>query len=77
MNKAELKRALTKAGVKPQFYSLEGRLREDAFILQETGERWCVFYHERGERSMERIFDSEEKACLYLYGMLRDAPSVK
>ena len=77
MDKLELRRRLNQHRVRPDHYSLDGRLKNDAFILEETHGKWTVFYFERGDRYDERVFDSEERACGYIYGMLKDEPSVK
>ena len=45
--------------------------------LDQVGSRWSVYYSERGQRSGERIFDSEDEACRYLLNLLCNDPSTR
>ena len=58
----------------PLVYSLEGGQSNDTFCLEQLGQRWCVYYSERGERYDERTFESESTACVYLLEVLRELP---
>jgi hypothetical protein len=68
MDIVELKKELNKIGVNPNRYSLNGSLDWDKIILYKNYSKWEVFYlDERGERNDEKIFNSEEDACLFIY----------
>ncbi len=45
-------------------YSFDGA-RHEALCLLAIGETWHVFLSERGQRHEQRIFDSEDAACVY------------
>lgn len=77
MTRVELSEKLKNAEVKPQYYSLYGKLVNDAFIMEKIGETWNVYYFERGSKDMEQNFKSENEACEYIYNILKDEPSVK
>lgn len=77
MNRVELIEKLKNAGVKSQYYSLYGKIVNDAFILEQTVGKWNVYYFERGSKDMEQSFESESDACNYIYNILKDEPSVK
>lgn len=68
MKLKELKNIFIEYGVPKELYNLEGKGRKDErFCLEYTGDKWNVFYVERGCRTTDLFFDSEEEACLYLY----------
>tara|TARA_Y100000589_G_C26970129_1_gene554220 strand:- start:211 stop:447 length:237 start_codon:yes stop_codon:yes gene_type:complete len=73
----ELDKKLREAGVKPQYYSLNGKDINDAFILKNELGKWNVYYFEKGSKYMQKYFDSESEACEYIYETLKDEPSVK
>lgn len=52
------------AQVDPTYFSLDGE-RHEALCLIAHGQSWHVFLSERGERYEERIFGSEDEACVY------------
>ncbi len=72
MNREELIKALNKLNIDPFYYSLEGHKREFAFNLEESYGKWTVYYFERGERSYEKTFDDEKKACEYIYDLIKN-----
>lgn len=63
MNRNELKTRLLRAGVRPDSFSLDGGQPSEAYVLAQDGQRWRVYYSERGTESSVRHFDSEEAAC--------------
>lgn len=67
MNKSELKERLERENVKQSAYSLEGGLPSEAFVLNQNGNQWEVYYSERGNKSGLKIFDSENDACDEFY----------
>ena len=55
---------LIKEGVRPRFFAINTVVADDAVVLYQEGPaRWVVFYAERGVRSSERVYDSEDAAC--------------
>ena len=55
---------LIREGVRPRFFAINTVVADDAVVLYQEGPaRWVVFYTERGVRSSERVYDSEDAAC--------------
>ena len=72
MNRDQLRVALEQAGVPPRWYTIGGD-RNESTCLVGDGAVWTVFYSEKGQRSDERSFPSEDLACRYVYAqMIRD-----
>ena len=74
MNKNELKLVLDKERFDPRACSLDGGLHNDTLCLAAEGERWCVYYTERGIRFDEEWFNTEDEACRRLLSRLRFLP---
>ena len=74
MNTVGLRQMLEAENVDPRAYSLEGGAPIEAYVLEgSSGPRWAVFYSERGLRSGETWFETEDEACVYmLEHLLRD-----
>ena len=68
MNRAEFETILRKRTVSPLAYCLGGGLPNEKYTLDQAREKWSVHYSERGQRSGERVFDSE--GCRYLLELL-------
>lgn len=71
MNRDELRETLKGEGIRDSAYSLDGGLRNDTLVMDLIGDRWIVYYSERGQRWDERSFSDEDSACQYLLGLLR------
>jgi hypothetical protein len=71
MTKAELKRKLESSGMPRDSYSLSGGLPNEAYCLEQAGDKWHVYYSERGSKSALKTFDSEQEACDYLFELVR------
>jgi hypothetical protein len=71
MNRDDLRKVLRDDGVPANSYSLEGGLAEDRLCLDEAHGWWFVYYAERGRRWDERRFSTEDAACQYFLGQLR------
>lgn len=72
MNRDKLKKELDKLGVDPNEYSLDGDIESDKIVLYQNYFKWEVFYFdERGGRNEEKVFYSEEDACLYIYELFK------
>ena len=73
MNIKELKKALKAAGIPAEHYNLDGKGRDDERLcLVNENSKWVVYYLERGVRTTELFFDSEEEACEYIQKSLRE-----
>jgi hypothetical protein len=69
---AEVAQELRRRGVPEAAYCLAGGLPNEACTLERVGDRWRVYYSERGCRSGLREFASEEAACaVFLQDVLR------
>lgn len=42
----------------------------EAYVLEPGPPRWSVYYSERGLRTGEAVFDSENEACSHLLELL-------
>ena len=72
MNIKELKKALKAVGSPAEHYNLDGKSRDDERLcLVKEDSKWVVYYLERGVRTTELFFDSEEEACDYILKSLR------
>jgi hypothetical protein len=73
MDIRELEELLRQGKVRPDWYSLDGKLIPDRMIIRQQEDGWHVFYFgDRGEMTNESIFGSETEACKYLYNVLLD-----
>lgn len=71
MKKNELRNALMHIGVAPMFYNLDGNGRTDErFCLEFVNNEWSVYYSERGVKTTNIRFSSEEDACQFIYEQL-------
>lgn len=71
MNKNELKGALIERGVPSMLYNLDGIGRTDErFCLEFTNDEWRVYFSERGVKTTNEKFASEEEACRFIYEQL-------
>lgn len=78
MNVLELKEELDSLGVKENQYALKGDLNPDSIVLYHSYDEWQVFYlDERGGRNDERIFKSENEACLYIYQLFVESKRIE
>jgi hypothetical protein len=52
--------------VREDAYALDGTVPDDAMCLQPAAGGWTVLYSERGQRTGERWFETEDEACDFL-----------
>ena len=72
MKTKELKKTLKAAGIPTDLYNLDGKGRDDERLcLVNEDSKWVVYYLERGVRTTELFFDSEEEACGYILRSFR------
>ncbi len=77
MDREELRRRADRAGIRRTSYSLEGGLPPEAYVLSLAEGRWSVYYSERGRRSGEMTFDTEDQACSELFRRLIRDPTTR
>lgn len=73
MNIMELVKKLDEIGVPKRYYSVDGCLLPDTYILNKVYEKWEFFYFdERGNRNNHKTFSNENDACDYMLGVLEN-----
>lgn len=70
MNKTELRTKLRAGGIREDAYSIDGGYPSEAYVLSHTGNRWRVYYSERGAESAAVDFSSESEACTYFLALV-------
>lgn len=63
MNRADVRRRAEAEGIRESAYSLEGGLPPERYVLALEEGGWSVYYSERGTRTGERRFETEDEAC--------------
>ena len=77
MNKRELKKQLEILKVPQNYCSLNGIELPDRIILSKESGKWLVYYFsERGDRSSEKYFSTEDEACQYIYGHMIERKNI-
>jgi hypothetical protein len=72
-----LRRVLDVEGVDPDAYSLTGGAPSETYVLEPGPGRWSVFYSERGLRTGEAVFHTEDDACRHLLDLLLRDPTTR
>ena len=68
MKSKELKKKLEQMGIPTYLYNLDGLGRTDERLcLEFVNKEWHVYYSERGIKTTDLKFASEESACEYIY----------
>ena len=68
MKRNELKEKLQQLGIPIYLYNLDGIGRTDERLCLEFADNeWHVYYSERGVKTTDKIFTSEDEACEYIY----------
>ena len=71
MKKEELRDKLIEMGVPSILYNLDGNARTDErFCLEFANNEWRVYFSERGVKTTNERFLSEEEACQFIYEQL-------
>ena len=71
MKREELKRKLKQMRIPENLYNLDGiGRRDERFCLEEIDNKWFVYFIERGVKTTNERFNSEEDACLFIYEQL-------
>lgn len=73
INISSLLEKLNEIGVPKRYYSINGHLSSDTYILNQIYNKWEYFYFdEKGNKNDYKIFDNECDACYYLLRVLED-----
>lgn len=73
MNIVNLLKELDELGVPKRYYSIDGKLLSDSYVLNEVYGKWEYFYFdERGNKNNCKIFDDENEACLFFLNVLKN-----
>jgi hypothetical protein len=56
---------------------LHGERADEALVMEGQGTAWVVYYAERGLRSGERSFESEDEACRFMLDRLLRDPTTR
>ena len=71
MTREVLEKKLKIAGIPDYIYNLTGQGKNDECLcLEKIQDKWSVYYLERGIKTTNEIFDSENDACQFLYDQL-------
>lgn len=70
MNLAKLSEALDAAKIDGGSYAINDPFADECYTIIGNYGRWSVYYAERGLRTGERTFDSEDEACRYFLNVL-------
>lgn len=70
MDRRTLRDLLDKEGIDRLAYDLDGRAEDDTYVLESSEGGWAVFFSERGLRTTETRFDTEDEACGHLFALL-------
>lgn len=70
MTKNDLRQKLFTENIPKDTYSLDGGLPNEVYCLNQNGNKWEVYYSERGQKSGGKCFKTEDEACNYFYKSL-------
>ena len=77
MNRNDVAKLLEASGVSSTTYCVDGSARDEAYILEQDGRSWSVYYSERGLRTALAWFDSEADACKDMLARVLDDPTTR
>jgi sugar/nucleoside kinase (ribokinase family) len=77
VNRSDLRNAADREGIRRDSYSLDGSLPAERYVLSIEHDGWSVYYSERGDRSSELRFDTEDEACSELFDRLVCDPTTR
>lgn len=76
MDRSSLREFLDREHIDPRSYGLDGTAglpaqdREERYFIEQSPSGWSVYYSERGLRSGEQSFHTEDEACNHLLELL-------
>ena len=72
MDILDLVKILDEIGVPKRYYSINGDLSSDTYILNEIYGKWeCFYFDEKGNRNNYKIFTNVNDACMYMLSILK------
>lgn len=72
MDVLNLVKKLDRMGIPKQYYSINGDLSSDTYILNEVYGKWeCFYFDEKGNRNDYKTFTNENDACMYMLRLLK------
>jgi hypothetical protein len=77
MNRHQLKKRLKQEGIPSRAYSFESDGDGEKYRLAQEGERWHVYYAERGEKNTMGWFDTEADACEFFLKKILADPTTR
>jgi hypothetical protein len=75
MSRARLVELLEAESVDANSYRLDGSRGDECLVLETHVGGWVVFYAERGLRTGERCFETEDEACRFMLDRLLADPT--
>ena len=73
MNVRQLEKVLDNLGIPKNYYSINGHLIADTYILNQAYSKWEYFYYdEKGNQEGYKSFNNENEACEYLLEKLKN-----
>jgi hypothetical protein len=70
VNRQVLRELLASELVRPDAFSLTSTHGDECLCLEASVAGWAVFYAERGQRTGERYFETEDEACDFMAARL-------
>lgn len=77
MNRRELVEMARQAGIREDVFSLAGGLAPETYVLEVAEGGWNVYYSERGDRTGNIFFATEDEACSHLFDLLIRDPTTR
>lgn len=71
MNLTTLENTLKAEQIPTNAYTILSKPKDETLCIESSKEGWIVFYSERGLRSGEKFFSSENDACQYFIERIR------
>jgi hypothetical protein len=77
MDRFELRLILARENIDPRVYTLDGGLPVERLCMEQREGGWVVYYSERGLRTGEQVFGTEDEACRNVLNQLRSDPTTR
>ncbi len=80
MNRKELMTKLEEERINPRYYSIFGFTEppiEEQCVLQKEGDKWVVYYLERGQKMDLKAFKTEDEACRHFFDDVLSYPDLR
>ena len=80
MNREELMTRLEEERINPRYYSIFGYTEspiEEQCVLQKEGDKWAVYYLERGQKTGLKMFEYEDEACRHFLEDILSYPDLR